>query len=56
MKYLKAAPLILGVLIKKETYQEVGGRRHSDPVVKQFSCVVVHHSTLFHRLRETQTQ
>ena len=59
VNYKKAAPPILGVLIKKkkrEIYQEVCGRRHGDPVVKQFSCVVVHQSTLFHRLKETQSQ
>lgn len=31
-------------------YQEVGGRRHGDPVVEELSCVVVHGPALFHRL------
>ena len=39
----------------KETYQEVGWRRHCDPVVEQLPCVVVHRTALFHRLEETQT-
>lgn len=47
--------LILGSWQKEtNSYQEVSRRRHSDPVVKQFSCVVVHQTTLFHRLKETQ--
>lgn len=35
---------------RRGRYQEVGGRRDGDPVVEQFSCVVVHGPTLFHRL------
>lgn len=38
-----------------ESYQEVGGRRHGDPVVEQFSCVVVHRTASFHGLKETRT-
>ena len=33
-----------------ESYQEVGGRRHGDPVVEHFSHVVAHLTAPFYRL------
>lgn len=35
---------------KTETHQEVGGRRHGDPVMEEFTGVVVHRTARLHRL------